>query len=126
MIELNCETDFVARNEDFQAFAKNVAMHIAATNPVSISESDVDSALIESEKEIYRKQALNEGKKPEFVEKIVEGRVSKFYKENCLLNQIYVKDPAQKTTIQSLLGDLIAKIGENIKIRRFVRFEIGS
>jgi elongation factor Ts len=126
MIELNCETDFVARNEDFKSFAKNVAMHIAATNPVAISEDDVDSALIESEKEIYRKQALNEGKKPEFVEKIIEGRVSKFYKENCLLHQIYVKDPAQKTTIQNLLSDLIAKIGENIKIRRFVRFEIGS
>jgi elongation factor Ts len=125
MLEIDCETDFVARNEDFQAFAKSVAMHIAATNPVAISEQDVDPGLIEREKEIYRKQALNEGKKPEFVEKIVDGRLNKFFQENCLLNQIYVKDPAQKTKIKDLLADLIAKIGENIRIGRFCRFEIG-
>ncbi len=125
MLEVDCETDFVARNKDFQAFAKSVAMHIAATNPVAISEQDVDPGLIEREKEIYRKQALNEGKKPEFVEKIVEGRLNKFLQENCLLNQIYVKDPVQKTKIKDLLADLIAKIGENIKIGRFCRFEVG-
>lgn len=126
MVELNCETDFVARNEDFQDFAKNVAMHIAAMNPVAISEEEVDPEILEKEKEVYRNQALNEGKKEEFVDKIIEGRVNKFYKENCLLHQIYVKDPAQKTTIGDLLADLIAKIGENIKIGRFVRFQIGE
>ena len=126
MVELNCETDFVARNEDFQEFARNLAMHIAATNPVSISEEDVDPAVVEREREIYRSQALNEGKKPEFVDKIVDGRMKKFYAENCLLNQIYVRDQTQKTTINDLLADLVAKIGENIKVGRFTRFEIGT
>jgi len=126
MVELNCETDFVARNEDFQKFARNLAMHIAATNPVSISEEDVDPAVVEREREIYRSQALNEGKKPEFVDKIVDGRMKKFYAENCLLNQVYVRDQTQKTTIKDLLADLVAKIGENIKVGRFSRFEIGA
>ena len=126
MVELDCETDFVSRNEDFQQFAYNVAMHIAASNPIAISEADVDPEVIEKEKEIYRAQALNEGKKPEFVDKIIEGRVKKFYAESCLLNQIYIRDEARKTTIQDLLNDLIAKIGENIVIGRFVRYQIGS
>ena len=126
MVEVNCETDFVARNDEFQEFARNVAMHIAATNPVSISENDVDPAIIEKEREIYRAQALNEGKKPEFVEKIVDGRIQKFFKESCLLNQVYIKDPTQKKTVQDLLTELIAKIGENIQINRFARFEIGA
>ena len=126
MVEVNCETDFVARNEDFQKFANDIAMHITATNPVSISEEDIDPEIIEKEKEIYKNQALNEGKKPEFVDKIVEGRVKKFYAESCLLNQIYVRDEAGKATVKDLLNDLIAKIGENVVINRFVRFEIGA
>ncbi len=126
MVEINCETDFVARNSELQEFARNIAMHIAATNPLSVSEEDIDPEIIESEKEIYRAQALNEGKKPEFADKIVEGRVKKFYKESCLLNQNYIKDESSKTTIQDLLTDLIAKIGENIVIRRFARYEIGA
>ncbi len=125
MVEVNCETDFVARNEKFQEFAKNVAMHIAATNPLAISEDEVDQEMLEKEKEIFKNQALNEGKKPEFVEKIVEGRVNKFYKENCLLHQIYVRDEKQKSTIQDLLTEVISVIGENIKISRFVRYQIG-
>ena len=108
MIELNCETDFVARNEDFHEFARNLAMHITASNPQSISEEDIDPETIEKEKEIYKVQALNEGKKPEFVDKIVEGRLKKFYKESCLLYQVYIKDEKGKTTIQDLLNDLTA------------------
>jgi elongation factor Ts len=125
MVEINCETDFVARNEDFQAFAKNVAMQVAAASPVSVSEQDVDPEILAKEREIYRQQALNEGKKPEFTEKIVEGRVNKYLQENCLMNQVYIKDPSQKTKINDLLADLIAKIGENIKVNRFCRFEVG-
>jgi len=126
MVEVNCETDFVARNEQFQKLAKNIAMHIAATSPLSISENDIEPSIIEKEKEIYKVQALNEGKKPEFVDKIVEGRIKKFFAENCLMNQIYIRDESRKTTIQDLLNDLIGIIGENIVIGRFVRFEIGA
>ncbi|MFC1490319.1 translation elongation factor Ts [Candidatus Latescibacterota bacterium] len=126
MVEINCETDFVARNEDFQKFANDIAMHITATNPVSISEEEIDPAIVEAEKEIYKNQALNEGKKPEFVDKIVEGRLKKFYAESCLLNQIYVRDEAGKATIKDMLNDLIAKIGENVVINRFSRFQIGA
>ena len=126
MVEVNCETDFVARNEDFQKFTQNLAMHIAATNPISISEEDIDPKLIEGEREVYRAQALNEGKKPEFVDKIVDGRIKKFMKESCLLNQIYIRDESGKITIQDLLNDLIAKIGENVVIGRFTRYEVGT
>lgn len=126
MVELNCETDFVARNEKFQELGKNLAMHIAATNPLSISEDDIDPEIVEKEKEIYKHQALNEEKKPEFVDKIIQGRLKKFYAESCLLNQIYVRDETRKTTIQDLLNGLVSVIGENIVIRRFVRFEVGE
>jgi len=126
MVEMNCETDFVSRNEQFQKLAKNIAMHIAATSPLSISENDIDPSIIEKEKEIFKAQALNEGKKPEFVDKIVEGRMNKFFAENCLLNQIYIRDESRKTTIRDLLNDLIGIIGENIVIGRFARFEIGA
>ncbi len=126
LVEVNCETDFVARNEDFQEFARNIAMHIAATNPLAVSPEDMDPELVEQEKEIYKNQALNEGKKPEFVDKIIEGRLKKFCAESCLLSQIYVRDETQKNTIQDILTDLIAKIGENIVIRRFVRMSVGD
>jgi len=125
MVQLECETDFVARNDQFQEFAKNVAMHVAATNPLAITEDDLDPALVEKEKEFFKTQALNEGKKAELIDKIMVGRVQKFYKENCLMHQIYVRDEAQKATIQDLLNKLISVIGENIKIGRFTRFQIG-
>lgn len=124
MLEINCETDFVAKSDDFSQFSKNIAMQIAASNPVSINEEGVPKALIEKEMEIYREQ-VRAMKKPEnMVDKIAQGKLSKFYKENCLMNQVYVKD--DKITVQDLLNELIARIGENITIKRFVRFQIGE
>ena len=124
MVEVNCETDFVAKNEDFQEFAHNVAMHIAATNPVGIREEDVPQEAIDREREVYRGQALEQGKPENIVEKIVDGKMAKFFKESCLLNQPYVKNP--DLTIADLINELIAKIGENITIKRFARFQIGE
>jgi len=124
MVEVNCETDFVAKNEDFQEFARNLAMHIAAINPVGIREEDVPEEVINRERDIYRAQALELGKPEKMVEKIVEGKVQKFYKENCLMNQAYVRD--NNLTIADLLNEMIAKIGENIVIKRFVRFQVGE
>lgn len=124
LVEINCETDFVARNEDFQKFAKNIAMHIAAANPKYLSREDVPAEVLEEEKEILRHQALNEGKPEKIVERMVDGRINKFYKENCLLDQEFVKNPDQ--TIEELVKEQIATIGENIKIRRFVRYEMGE
>ncbi|MFC1830328.1 translation elongation factor Ts [Thermodesulfobacteriota bacterium] len=124
LVEINCETDFVAKNEDFQEFAKNIAMHIAATNPVGISPEDVPEEVIEKEKEIYRAQVLEMGKPENIIGKIVEGKMKKFYNENCLLNQAYVRDP--DISITDLLNEMIAKIGENITIKRFVRYQTGE
>ena len=124
MIEVNCETDFVARNEDFQAFAKNIAMHIAATSPVGIRSEDVPADVIEREKAVYHGQAVEMGKPEKMIEKIVEGKLSRFFKDNCLLDQAYVKNP--EITVADYLNQLIAKIGENITIKRFVRFQIGE
>ena len=124
MVEVNCETDFVAKNEDFLAFAKNIAMHIAATNPLGIRAEDVAEEIVNREKEIYQAQALEMGKPENVIPKIVEGKMNKFFKDNCLLNQPYVRDP--ELTVQDLLNELIAKIGENISIRRFVRFQTGE
>lgn len=124
LVEVNCETDFVAKNEDFQEFAKNIAMHVAAMNPVGVKPEDVPAELVERERDIYKAQALEMGKPEKMIDKIVEGKLSKFYKDNCLLNQAYVKDP--NVTVSDLLNELIAKIGENISIKRFVRFQIGE
>jgi len=124
LVEVNCETDFVAKNEDFGAFAKNVAMHIAATNPVGIAIDDVPQEVIEKEMEIYRAQAMEMGKPDKMIDKIAEGKMNKFYKENCLLNQPYIRDP--NMTIADLLNEMIAKIGENISIKRFARFQTGG
>jgi elongation factor Ts len=124
LVEVNCESDFVAKNEDFQAFAKNIAMHIAATNPVGIAPEDVPAAVVEKEMEIYRGQAREMGKPEKMLEKIAEGKMAKFFKDNCLLNQPYVRDP--NLTITDVLNETIAKIGENITIRRFARFQIGD
>jgi len=124
LVEINCETDFVAKNDDFKEFAKNIAMHIAATNPVGIASDDVPEEVINKEKEIYRAQAIELGKPENVIDKIVEGKLNKFYKDNCLLNQVYVRNPDMN--ISDLLNDLIAKMGENITIKRFVRFQIGD
>ena len=124
MVEVNCESDFVAKNEDFIAFAKNIAMHIAATNPAGIVQEDVSEEIIAREKDVYREQALEMGKPEKMIDKIVEGKLNKFYKESCLMNQPYVRDP--NITITDLLNEVIAKIGENIRISRFSRFQIGE
>ncbi|ADH60968.1 translation elongation factor Ts [Thermoanaerobacter mathranii subsp. mathranii str. A3] len=124
LVEVNCETDFVANTGEFKNFVKEICMQIAAANPSYISREDVPQAVLEKEKEILKAQALNEGKPQNVVEKIVEGRIEKFYKENCLLEQQYIRDPEK--TVQDLLNETIAKLGENIVIRRFVRFERGE
>jgi elongation factor Ts len=124
LVEVNCETDFVAKNEDFQEFTKNIAMHIAATNPLGITPEDISQEVIEKEKEIYRAQALDMGKPENVIDKIVEGKLNKFYEESCLLNQPYVRDT--DISITDLLNQMIAKIGENISIKRFVRYQIGE
>jgi elongation factor Ts len=124
LVEVNCETDFVAKNDDFKAFAKNVAMHIAATNPVGIRPEDVSEEIINKEKEIYRGQVLEMGKPEKIADKIVEGKLKKYFKENCLMDQAYVRNP--EITIADLLNEMIAKIGENISIKRFARFKIGE
>ena len=124
LVEVNCESDFVAKTENFQQFVKNIAMHIAAANPMGLNPEDVDSAVVEKEKEIFRAQMLEEGKPENMIDKIVEGKVEKFYKEVCLMSQQYVKDPQQ--TITDVLKETISKIGENIQIKRFARFHIGE
>jgi len=124
LVEVNCETDFVAKNNDFKTFAKNIAMHIAATNPVGIRPEDIPDEIINKEREIYRGQVLEMGKPEKIADKIVEGKISKYFKENCLMNQDYVRDP--NMTISDLLNEMIAKIGENISIKRFIRFRIGE
>ena len=124
LVEVNCETDFVAKTEDFQSFVKNMAMQIAAANPQYVRREEVSQAVLDKEKEIYRAQAL-ESKKPEkVIDKIVEGKLERFYSEVCLLEQTYVKDGDM--TIKDVLDALVAKIGENIQIRRFARFQLGE
>ena len=124
LVEINCETDFVAKNDDFKEFAKNIAMHITATNPVSIRPEDVPKETIDKEKEIYRAQVLDMGKPEQVADKIVDGKMKKYFKENCLMNQDYVRD--SNITIEDLLNEMVAKIGENITIKRFARFKIGE
>jgi len=124
MVEVNCETDFVAKTDQFIQFAHDIAMQIAATNPVAIRREEVPADLLEKEKDIYRKQALDSGKPAQIVEKIVTGRVEKFYKEVCLMEQAFVKNP--EVSVQDMLNELIAKMGENISVKRFVRFQVGT
>jgi elongation factor Ts len=124
LLEVNCETDFVARTDEFRSFVRDVAMQIAASNPQFISREEVSADLIEKEKEILKHQALNEGKPEKIVDKIVAGRIEKYYKENCLLEQDYIRDTDM--TITDLLQEKIAKIGEHISIRRYVRYEMGE
>lgn len=124
LIEVNSETDFVAKNEEFKQFVKDMAMQVAASNPLYVKRDEVDPQIIEKEREIYKAQALNEGKPEKIIEKMVEGRIEKYYKEICLLEQPFIKDTDK--TVQEVLSSLIAKIGENITIRRFARFERGE
>jgi elongation factor Ts len=124
MVEVNSETDFVAKNERFQEFAKNIAMHIAASNPLAIRPEEVSAEIVAKEREIYAAQAKETGKPEKVIEKIVEGKLKKFFEDSCLLQQPYVRNP--DITVADLLNDLIAKIGENISIRRFVRFQVGD
>lgn len=124
LVEVNCETDFVARTNDFKDLVKDIAMHIAAANPQYISREDVSLEVIEREKEIYRAQIT--GKPPQVVEKILDGKLEKFFTDTCLLEQIFIKDPEQKLKIKDLITEKIAKLGENIIVRRFARFQLGE
>ncbi|MEY8382404.1 translation elongation factor Ts [Christensenellaceae bacterium 44-20] len=124
LLEVNCETDFVAKTDEFKALVKDIAMQIAAANPKYLRKEDVDTAELDKEKEILRVQALNEGKPEKIVDKMVEGRIQKYFKEVCLLEQPFVKDPDK--SVQDLVTEKIAKIGENISVRRFVRYEMGE
>lgn len=124
LIELNCETDFVARNDAFKQLAQDLGLHIAAMKPLYLDPAGVDQAWLEKEKEIIKEQLIAEGKKPEFIDKILTGKVDKLYEEVCLLQQKFVKN--DKLTIAQVLEDTIGKMGENVKIRRFARYEIGA
>ena len=124
MVEVGCETDFVAKTDSFIEFARDIAMHIAAANPVSIKREDVPEEMIGREKEIYKKQALDSGKPENIVDKIVEGKINKFFSEVSLMEQKFVKDPDK--SIQDLMNELIASLGENISVKRFSRFQVGA
>ena len=124
LLEINCETDFVAKTDEFRALAKDICLQIAAAKPEFVRREDVPAEVVEKEKEIFTAQALNEGKPPNVVEKMIVGRIEKFYKEICLLEQPFIRDT--DITIQQLLVDKIARIGENINVRRFVRYELGE
>lgn len=124
LVEINCETDFVGRNEDFQGFVRDVAMHVAAANPQYLKREDVPEAIVAKEKEILAAQIADEGKPANVVEKIVEGRINKFFKEICLMDQPFIKEPKQ--SVEDIQNELVGKIGEKITIRRYVRFELGA
>jgi elongation factor Ts len=124
LVEINCETDFTGKNDDFTEFVKNVAMHIAASNPIAVDSEGIPEDIINKEKEIYETQAKESGKPENVIQKIVEGKIKKFYADTTLLGQQYVKNP--DITIQDLVNEMIAKTGENIKINRFVRFQLGE
>jgi elongation factor Ts len=124
LVEVACETDFVARTDDFQEMVRNIAMHIAAANPLAVSRDEVDGSLVEKEKEIYRAQMREQGKPDNIIDKIVEGKVDKYYSDVVLLEQNYVKDPDM--TVEDYLKSVIGKLGENMQIRRFARYQIGA
>ncbi|HAW59910.1 MAG TPA: elongation factor Ts [Actinobacteria bacterium] len=124
LVEVNCETDFVARNEEFKRFAHDIAMHIAAANPLYISRDEVPLEVMNKERDIYKSQALEEGKPEKIIDKIVEGRLEKFFQSVCLLEQPFIRDT--DLTVETYLGEVAGKLGENIVIRRFVHFELGG
>lgn len=124
LVEINCETDFVAKTDEFKELARDIAMQIAAYNPLFVSRDEVSAEEIEKEKEIYKQQAINEGKPEHIAEKMVEGRLKNYYKEVCLLEQAFIKDGDK--TVEALVNEKVAKIGEKISIRRFVRYQLGE
>ena len=124
LVEVNCETDFVARTEDFQQFARDLAMQVAAQQPEWLVREDVPAEVIEKEKEIYREQVAREGKPPQVVDRIVTGKLEKFFKDVCLMEQPFIRDPDRP--IEQLRKELAGKLGENIQVRRFVRFQLGQ
>lgn len=124
LLELNCETDFVAKNEDFKQLAHDLAMQVAAANPEYVSREEIPAEALDRERDVLRAQALEEGKPEKVIEKMVEGRIEKYYKERCLLEQPFIKDPDK--TVQELVHEHVARIGENISVRRFARFEVGE
>lgn len=124
LLEVNCETDFVARGDEFKTFVRDMGLHIAAANPQYLNKEDVPADVLQHEREILKAQALNEGKPEKIIEKMVEGRIEKYYKEVCLMDQAFVKDPDK--SVRDLLLDKIAKIGEQLVIRRFTRYELGA
>lgn len=124
LIEVNCETDFVAKTDQFRAFVRDLAMQVAAAKPEYVSREEVSEEILNKERSILRAQALNEGKPEKIVDKMVEGRIEKYYKENCLLEQAFIKNP--DVSVQDVVKDVIAKLGENIMVRRFVRYELGE
>lgn len=126
LVELNCETDFVARTAEFQEMSKDIAMHIAAMNPLYLKREEVPAEIIEKEKEVYRAQLAEQKKPANVIEKILEGKLEKYYEENCLLDQIFVKDETKKKKVNDIVIEKVASIKENISIRRFVRFELGK
>jgi elongation factor Ts len=124
LLEVNCETDFVARTDEFQAMVRNLAMHIAAASPIAVTREEIPHDLIEKEREVFRAQALEEGKPAAVVDKIVVGRIEKFYAEAALMDQVYVKDSEKK--VKDIVNEAIAKLGENIRVARFARFQLGQ
>ncbi len=124
MIEVNSETDFVAKTEDFQELAKNLAMHVAASAPAYVKREDVPAEVVDQEREIYKNQMVDSKKPADIMEKIINGKLDKFFQETCLLEQVYVKDPDKK--VRDLIADTVAKVGENIQVRRFARFAVGQ
>ncbi|MDH3217216.1 MAG: translation elongation factor Ts [Candidatus Krumholzibacteria bacterium] len=124
LVEISCETDFVARTNEFQGFGKDIAMQIAATSPIALNREDVSAEIVDKEREVYRTQAQEQKKPDAVIDKIVDGRVDKFYSENVLLDQPFIKDDSK--TVGELVNELVAKLGENIKITRFARFQIGQ
>lgn len=124
LVEVNCETDFVAKTEDFRKLVRNIAMHITASNPAYLKREDIPSEVIDKEKDIYASQITN--KPPHIAGKIVEGKLEKFYTDNCLMDQIFIKDPEQKKKIKDIVADAIARLGENIVVKRFARYQLGE
>ncbi len=124
LVEINCETDFVAKTDEFRGFIKDIAMHVAAVSPAYLKREDIPSDVIDKEKDIYASQI--KGKPSHVIEKILQGKLEKFYTDNCLVDQLFVKDPGQKKKIKDLVMEKIAKFGENIVIKRFVRFQLGE
>jgi elongation factor Ts len=124
LVEINCETDFVAKTDDFKEFAKNIAMHIAASDPLAVSRDEIDEEIVEKEKEIFAEQAKENNKPEKIIPRIVEGKINKYFEQNCLMEQSYVKDP--DISVKEYVKQTIAKIGENMEIARFTRYKLGE